>query len=172
MLALDVWTWALLFGVALVAIFLVRRMLVSARSSFDMLAVRDDDPVMQEAKAKARASLPVFFNLLPKHREDAAVKFAFSTDAGETEHLWAQVLEADGGPLRVRVVTPPASHEGPFEAERTIERKDVEDWQIEMRDGTIRGGHTMYALFEIYRRDVGELPKDIAPHEERYVDCR
>jgi len=155
---------------AMVAILLVRRWLVAHPFGLKPLDVRDDDPLLREAEARARKSLPAFLRLLPDHMGRAYVKFAFATDAGTTEHLWARVEAREGDRLRVQVETPPRDHGGAFEAERTLAPADLEDWQIEMEDGTIRGGYTLHAMFAIHRRDVGPIPKRFAALEALYVD--
>lgn len=160
-----------LLAAALVAILLVRRWLATYPFGLPAPEVAENDPILREAEARARRTLPDFLRLLPLHPGRAYVRFAFPPDGGETEHLWARVEGYAGGVFAVRVETPPAAHEGPFEAERAVPRDAVEDWQVEMDDGTIRGGFTLHALFDIWRRERGELPGRWAALEARYVDC-
>jgi len=156
---------------AMVAILLVRRWLITHALGLPPLEVRPDDPLMREAEARARKALPTFLRLLPEHPGRAYVKFAFATDSGATEHLWGRVEAREGDRLRVQAETPPRDHEGAFDPERTLAPADIEDWQVELEDGTIRGGYTLHAMFAIHRRDVGAIPKRFAAFEARYVDC-
>mgnify|MGYP002622961156 CR=1 FL=1 len=163
--------WLVLLVAAMVGILLLRRWLASHPFGLPPLDVSPDDPLMKEAEARARRALPTFLELVPHHPGSCYVKFAFESDSGAVEHLWARVEGAEADGFAVRVETPPALHDGPFEPERTIPRSAVEDWQVELEDGRIRGGYTLHAMFAIHRRDLGDVPKRFAEHEARYVDC-
>ena len=135
------------------------------------LAIAADDPLLAAAEKKARATLPAFLALLPEHAGRALVKFAWTPETGGTEHLWARVERREGDRLHVQVETPPVAP-GPFDLARRVDLAEVEDWQVELLDGTIRGGFTVHAMFDIHRRDVGKVPRHLAAHEARFVDCR
>jgi hypothetical protein len=148
--------WIAVMGAALVALLLLRRWLASHPLGIPPMAVADDDPLLVEALARARETLPAFLALLPEHPGRAFVRLGDGT-----EHPWAQVERLDGDHLVVRV------EDG---AARPVDLSAVEDWQVELPDGTIRGGFTLHAMFAIHRRDVGKVPRHLADQEARYLD--
>lgn len=135
-------------------------------------ALPDDDPDMLRAALRAKEALPTLRELARERPGHAAVKFAFTTDANTTEHLWADLLELGESTMRVRVRTKPATHEGDFALEQERPIADVEDWQVEMADGTIRGGFGFGPIFAKAKKDLGALPPGLAEHEHRFVDLR
>ena len=68
-------------------------------------------------------------------------------------------------------------HFGPFGGRFVPETlmhplQELEDWTVELRDGTIRGGFGYRVVFQRTRERLGRLPDDLARHESRYVDHR
>ena len=126
------------------------------------LPVAADDPLMVAARRKARETFAQFRALYPAHKQDALVKFRFQTDRGTHQDLWGKLLEIDDAKAKVYVRTLDQSQEIP--TERII------DWQIEMPDGTIRGGYTNRALFQIYQREAGALHPKLAALYQRFRD--
>lgn len=135
-------------------------------------AMRDDDPDMIRAVARAQEALPTLRELLRERPKDASVKFAFTTDSGTTEHLWADLLELGDKTMRVRIRTAPATHSGELAREQERSIDDIEDWQVEMPDGKIRGGFGYGPIFARAKKDLGALPPGLAEHEHRFVDLR
>lgn len=132
------------------------------------LAVAEDDPIMLQAREDARASLPALRKLYLEHPNDTVVKFRFDTDEGEVEFLWGYVRTLEELTAEVEVVTPPVAHGGDFETHRRVRTAEIIDWQIERQDGTLLGGFTNRALFRIYERDHGELPRNLKEELSRY----
>jgi len=135
------------------------------------MPVSNDDPVMLEAREKAKQTLPLFLeSIFPEYRQDSMVKFRFTTSSGEVENLWADLLEVNGSKLKVYVRTPPLHHDQPMDRTQEVELSDVTDWQVEYRDGTIRGGYTNRALFTIFERQEGYLHPKLRPQLARFRD--
>jgi uncharacterized protein YegJ (DUF2314 family) len=135
------------------------------------IQVSNDDPVMQEALEKARQTVPLFLGkVFPEHRQDSMVKFRFKTSSGEVEYLWADLLEVNGDKLRVYVRTPPLHHDQPMDQSHEICLDEVMDWQVECRDGAIRGGYTNRALFTIFEREQGYLHPKLRMQQARFRD--
>ena len=133
-------------------------------------AMKADDPDMLRAVARAQEALPTLRELFRERPKDASVKFAFTTDAGTTEHLWADLLELGEATMRLRVRTKPATHAGDFALEQERPIDAIEDWQVEMPDGKIRGGFGYGPIFARAKKDLGSLPPGLAEHEHRFVD--
>jgi uncharacterized protein YegJ (DUF2314 family) len=119
--------------------------------------VSNDDPLMIEAAAKAKETLPKFLVIYPAHRNNSMVKFCFQTDGGMMENLWGDLLEIDDDKAKIYIRTPPVSHQGVLDRTMIIKLDNILDWQVEFEDGTLRGGFTARALFKIYEREEGRM---------------
>lgn len=137
------------------------------------MPVASDDPIMQKAIERAKQTLSEFWTMYPEHREDSMVKFRFTTDTGETENLWGDLLEVDtdAGTARVYVRTLPVSQTGEMESTQTVPFDQIVDWQVEMRDGSLRGGFTNLALFKIYERQEGHMHPAFLDQLGRFQDA-
>jgi len=133
-------------------------------------ALPADDPDIQRSVALAQSKLPTLRELYAERPSHTSVKIAFETDKGTTEHLWADVLSLDADKMRLKVKTPPATHEGDFDPELERPVADIEDWQVELADGKIRGGFGYAVIFARAKKDLGSLPPGLAEHEHRFVD--
>ena len=135
-----------------------------------MTPIAPDDPLMSLATKKAREALPALRELFQERPRDTMVKLAFVTDAGETEHLWGELLVLDGDSFKALVKTPPVTHQGKFQNVQERPLRDLEDWQVELRDGRIRGGFGFQVLFHRTKEKLGQLPSEMAAHERRFID--
>ena len=142
------------------------------RPEFPPLRTSPDDPLMKEALAKAKASLPEFMARLRSPKESAHIKIHFVSSSKKVEHLWAEVLEVlSDTELGVRLVTPPVSHVGHLDRLYRCSLDDVEDWQVRDGTGKLFGGFTQRAMFAIAKRDGVRLPKKLLEHEHEYADA-
>ena len=136
------------------------------------MPVSDDDPLMTSAKARAKETLSELRALFPEHKEDSMVKFLFLSDSGAKENLWADLLSLSGDSAKVYIRTAPVEHKGDLNRNQEIPVDDIVDWQVEMPDGTIRGGFTNFALFKIFERQEGYLHPKLRPQMQRFTDCQ
>lgn len=142
-----------------------------ARPEFPPLETSPDDPLLLDAVAKAKASLPDFLSLVRSPKENALVKLYFVSSSEQVEHLWAEVLSVvSDDELEVRLVTPPVTHSGPLDRLHRCKVADIEDWQVRDANGKVHGGFTQRAMFAIARRDGVELPKKLSQIESEYRD--
>jgi hypothetical protein len=132
--------------------------------------IASDDPLMRLATKKARDALPTLRELFKEHPRDTMVKLAFVTDAGETEHLSAELIALDGDRFKARIKTPPVTHTGKLAKVQERSLNDLEDWQVELRDGRIRGGYGFQVVFHRIKEKLGQLPPELAPQEARFID--
>lgn len=136
------------------------------------MPVSDDDPLMTSAKARARETIPELRDLFPEHDQDSMVKFLFHNDSGTKENLWADLVSLSGDSAKVYIRTPPVEHTGDLDRKQEILVDDIVDWQVEMRDGSIRGGFTNFAMFKIFEREEGYLHPKLRPQMQRFTDCQ
>lgn len=137
--------------------------------AFPPLDIADDDPLMEQAKVDAKASISRFLELLSKNPGSGRVKVPFASSSGETEFLWAKVQSVEGDALEVLYLTPPVTHAGRVERLNRHLTTDLVDWLVELPDGTYAGGYTMRVMFVRGRQQWGALPRELQEEERKYV---
>ena len=135
-----------------------------------VIPIHQDDPLMKEAVARAKGEMPEFLEMYPDHKSDTVVRFAFKSDDGTVEHLWGDLVEVSGDQASVFARTFPVSHKGAFEPKMQVPLSALTDWQIEMRDGSLRGGYTNRAAFKMFERSEGYLHPKFKEHLDRFRD--
>jgi uncharacterized protein YegJ (DUF2314 family) len=123
---------------------------------------------MLAAVRHARATLPEFRKLLAAGQGLASVKCPLVTSSGTVEHVWAEVLGHVANQVTVRLVTPPVTHTGALERVYTKSLDDLDDWQVTLPSGEIRGGFTMRVMFKRGREQWGSLPPELEELESKY----
>jgi len=106
-----------------------------------------------------------------RHEDGAYVKFPLRTDAGVTEHIWAYVHHYADGIFNVSLANTPHTQKGDVETRRDVPEADVEDWQIMTRDGRIRGGYTLRALFEHVDANGIHLNRTMRKQRAQFTDA-
>ena len=152
-------------GAVLAAVFLRYQQRNASRGSF----VKPDDPLWSAATARARETVSDM-RQLHTNGQLVLVKFPFQTNTGGREHVWGSVMALSGDSVRVNLETLPRQHRGSAPGELTVPLAELEDWQVEMPNGSIRGGFTTRAEIEIARREKRPVPAHIADMERRFID--
>lgn len=134
------------------------------------MPIASDDPLLVAAMEKAKEAWPQFLEIYPQHREDSIVKFKIRTVDGEIENVWGDLLEIGSGTAQVYLRTPPIGEVDITDRRMTVPLDDIVDWQVEYRDGTLRGGFTMQATYRIYEREMGHMPSQFLEQLGRYRD--
>jgi hypothetical protein len=163
-------TILLIVGLALGALLVWWRFVRVARPAFPPLQIDDDDPLMATAMQKARDTLDRFLGLYAQPHRGARCKVPFLTSSGVREYLWAEVRKVAGSDAELLYLTPPVTHTGRLERIHTHPLAEVVDWQIELADGSYRGGFTMRAMFVRGREQWGTLPPELEAEEKKYGD--
>src|SRR5688572_13754393 len=143
--AFDVHGGLRLLAIALGAVgvhLLWERVFYNPFEHLGVMPIHKDDPLMKEAVSRARSEMSRFLEIYPDHKEDTMVRFPFTTDEGTVEHLWGDLVEVSGDWAVVFARTYPTTHKGEFEPKMDVPLLAITDWQIEMRDGSLRGGYT------------------------------
>lgn len=133
--------------------------------------ISKDDPIMKRARERAIQTLPELKSLFQNNKERTMVKFVFKTEQQTKEKLWANVLEFTDDKVQIFVRTPSLSSKDEIDRNMEIHVKDIVDWQIEMNDGSIRGGFTNIALFKIFEKREGYLHPELAKQLSRHKDA-
>lgn len=133
------------------------------------LAISDDDPLMIEARQKAKESVPQMLELFIGAKDATRVKIPFVTSSGTTEYLWAELLAVDRDSISVRYMTPPVTHTGRLERLHTHRIADIVDWVVTSDPDRYIGGYTMRVMFRRGREQWGSLPPELLREESKYV---
>lgn len=132
--------------------------------------ISPDDPVWAAAIERARATVPEMQEMHHSGHEVWA-KYPLRTSAGTTEHVWGKVIEVTTEYVRCTLETPPIDGPPPHEGmESMISVDEIEDWQVELDDGTVRGGFTTRAQAEIAKRQGERVPRHIEDMLRRMAD--
>ena len=130
----------------------------------NVVAYNTADQAMNEAKSKARQSLPRF----AKMWEDGVsgtytIKFPL-TQNGETEHIWLQVDGFKGDIFDGRLANDPVNGSKYKMGQRMqVARADVEDWMLNQGDA-IYGGYSARVMMD-------QMPEDQrAKYEKLFKD--
>lgn len=108
--------------------------------------VNSDDPDLVAARAKARATLPDFLDILAKGSPDTGgfqVRFALTP----TEHIWIDNIVRDGDTLTGTLVAKPLRSAHNKGDKVSVKLGDVSDWGYWTRDNVAHGFHTYAPLF-------------------------
>jgi uncharacterized protein YegJ (DUF2314 family) len=129
-----------------------------------------DHPGLRAAQGRAQATLAELRRLHALCPAETYVKLEVSTDAGEREHMWAQVVAWHGETLDVHFVGQPVTARAPWTPETRRAAAEIEDWQVYLPDGTIRGGFSTQAMLRVVREREGRLPWRLAREARRFAD--
>jgi len=151
----------------IIAAYLFYR-LYYARPDFPPLPTDPDDPLLKEARDKARESLPQMLDLYKSFPEQSLVKIKFISNSDQVEYLWGELKEVQGNKAKVFLVTPPVSHSGKLDRNMEVDIDKFEDWQITDTEGNKYGGYSQRAMFKIARQKYGKLPRKLAKVEALY----
>jgi uncharacterized protein YegJ (DUF2314 family) len=115
-----------------------------------VVSVEPDDPEMNAAIAKARETLPQFWETFEK-REHGESDFSLKvriTDKRGTEHFWAIDIERRDGKIMGTINNDPDTVRSVKLGDRIeIPEADISDW-LYMRDGKMVGNYTLKPLFK------------------------
>lgn len=133
-------------------------------------ALHPDDPLWTSAVQRARASVPAVREYHDMGRE-VWVKFPITTRSGAREHVWGRITAVRGDRFECTIETPPTARPAAATFGVTeIPSTELEDWQVELEDGTIHGGFTTRAEAEIARRDGQSVPRHVEDMIRRMAD--
>lgn len=126
-------------------------LLLAACSKRDkVVSVADDDPEMVAAIAKARATLPQFWQVFEKpERSESGFSLKVKiTDKRGTEHFWAIDIERHDGKILATINNDPDIVKTVKLGDRIeIPETDISDW-LYMRDRKMVGNETLKPLLK------------------------
>ena len=129
---------------------LLASLLTGCSERVRVTGVKADDAEMNAAIAKARETLPQFWQVFDR-REHGESKFALKvklTDKHGTEHFWAMNLERRDGRILGTINNDPEIVASVKLGDKiTIPEADISDW-LYLRDGKMVGNYTIRPLFK------------------------
>ena len=142
---------ALVSGSRVLVLSVLALIAFSSCSKHDkVIGIKDDDPAMIAAIAKARETLPLFWRAFEK-QERGETEFALKvriTDKHGSEHFWATDLEHRDGKIKGIINNDP-NIVAKVKIGDVIEipEADITDW-LYMREGKMVGNFTLKVLFK------------------------
>jgi uncharacterized protein YegJ (DUF2314 family) len=137
----------------------------------ETLQIDPKAPELTKARVQARRSMQIFVAAVRRHEDGAFLKFPLLTDAGVTEHIWAYAHHYADGVFNVSLANTPYTQKGAVENRRDVAETEVEDWQIMTRDGRIRGGYSLRALFDHVEANGIRLNRTMRKQRAQFVDA-
>jgi uncharacterized protein YegJ (DUF2314 family) len=127
------------------------------------ISVSGDDAEMNAAIAKARASLPDFWQVYEK-REQGESDFSLKvkiTDNGKIEHFWVVDIERKDGKITGTINNDPdIVHNVKLGDKITVNEPDISDW-LYLRNGKMVGNYTLRVLFKQMSKEEVEKFKQM-----------
>lgn len=141
---------ALFAGIYLLAIF--------GRSNLPELEyLNPADPLLIDAKKKARETLVVFDSLQPLYPNNSYVRFKFVNAKNETEHIWGRVVESNKIAVKVTDINKQGDKENTIYPKfYDLSREQIEDWLVEVGNDSVKGGFTTQVILT---RKLQEQPQ-------------
>ena len=121
------------------------------------------DPLLDEARARARSTFERFRRLAARHPGRAMVKVRIDRADGAYRGQWADVVHVGDDVVK-------AVLRGPGRPV-TVSRGELEDWQVEVEGGRWHGGWSVVASWRIRLRETGTLPDEARQHQHRFLDA-
>jgi len=131
--------------------------------------ILEGDPGFAKAVARARATVDLMRSLYQGPESGMAVKYPVTTDEGTVEHVWGYLLELTDDSMTVSLETAPVARfkaTPPFR----VPLAELEDWQLLLPDGAVRGGFTTQYQIELTRSRGMPIPAHLLGMQERFVD--
>jgi hypothetical protein len=156
---------------ALVTVVAVVWLVIRSRPEPPGAFIDFSKPPWSEAKAKAQATIPVLRELYANYGNAIMVKYPLMTTRREHEHVWGTLLELAETTFSATLDTPVRSGRALSEPPFEVAIAELEDWQLELPDGAIRGGYTIRLDIELARSQGRSLPEHILSMEGHLVDA-
>ena len=130
-----------------------------------------DSPELQAARQQAKETLPHFIRQVSHGVDQAYIKFPFQTDQGVTEHIWGYVHHFSNGEFTVSLANTPYTQEGEYNTWQYVPESDIEDWQIVLPNGKIKGGYSTIGAFRYLENRGRRLSRKMQKQKSELVDA-
>lgn len=163
--------WLPLFGAAL--FWVLARYFLRVRQEARRAPewrIDPDDPLLPQAFERARAARAEFEALFYQRPRDTFVRIAASDAQAAERFVWVRLVELGEDEMKVCEPVPPMAAGAEEPAPYAVPRAALEDWQVELPDGNIRGGFTLEVQFLRAAQAWNGLPPWMAEQHVRYVD--
>lgn len=134
------------------------------------LPVDPKNPLWRMSTRRAQETIPLMKQLHADKTLEVMVKYPLVTSAGEREHLWGILVDLTGSEMKVTIETPPVTDDKPLPDGFIVPIEELEDWQVDLPDGKIRGGFTTQADMILAKRAHHRMPWHVRLMEGKFVD--
>jgi hypothetical protein len=128
------------------------------------------DPLWRLSTSRAQATFAVMKELFSDKSLQVLVKYPMTPASGQREHVWGLLIDLSDSEMKVTLETPPVTGDQTPPKDLKVPVNELEDWQVQLPDGKIRGGFTTQAQMSIAKRAKLRLPWYIRQMEGRFVD--
>ncbi len=141
--------------VLLIGVFIVASIVRPPVPPEGYVVLNENDPLIVSAKSKAASLIDSFQFYYEQAPKKTFVRFAFEPKREKVEHLWGNVLSMENARIKVGLLQKGNDPGVFYPDEIELKTEFIEDWLVEMPDGTIRGGFTSQAILmkEIQKPD-------------------
>lgn len=129
-----------------------------------------DSREFKESMENAKSTMPYFLEQVDKNTDNAYVKFPLKTPDDTVEHIWGYVHLFKDGVFNVSLVNKPYDDRIDASGRRDVEIDAVEDWQIMLPDGKIKGAYSLVALFNHYESSGKKLNRKMRKQKSQFLD--
>jgi uncharacterized protein YegJ (DUF2314 family) len=146
------------------------RWLIDGGPGIEKQRVDFHSPELIGSVAEAKRTLPSFIAEVKKNVDGAYVKFSLLTDKGVAEHIWAYVHNYKDGVFNVSLANTPHAQKAEIKSRLDVSEAQVEDWQIMLPDGRIRGAYSSMAAFRYLERKNIRLNRTMRKQRMQLMD--
>jgi uncharacterized protein YegJ (DUF2314 family) len=152
-------------------LLLAAALITPLQAQAQVVGDRSADAVLAEAVARARATLPLFWERLEspsRNEENFAVRLRYATASGGTEDLWAVDVEREGDSVAATIDGAPRDVPDLAHGQRVkAPLSRLVDWYF-FRDGRMHGGQTIRAMLPVLsKRERDKFEAMLAPQDTR-----
>ena len=162
----------ILFTLVFCLITLIVAFLFAGTSGIENEDIDFDSPELRASVEEARTTLPYFIEQVSHHVDEAYIKFPLLTDSGCTEHIWAYVHHYENATFNVSLANDPYDQEGEYETRRDVPESEIEDWQIMLPDGSLKGAYSLIGAFRYLENQGKPLTKTMRKQKALLIDAQ
>ena len=145
--------------------------LFGSEPGLESLDIDRDSAELQAAIQQAKETLPNFIRQVSGGVDQGYVKFPFQTDQGVIEHIWGHVHHYSNGQFTVALANEPFTQGGEYNTWQYVARSDVEDWQIMLPNGKIKGAYSTIGAFRYLENRGRKLSREMQKQKSELVDA-
>jgi len=126
---------------------------------------------LEDSKLIAQDKLKNFIKEVEHNVDEAYIKFPLEVSNESIEHVWAYTHNYKNGCFNVSISNETYDESIDISSRRDINQKLVEDWQIILPNGKIKGAYSLIALFKNLENNNKKLTPKMKNQKEAFLDA-